>query len=206
MTASNKNTYSQKATLFPQKALRRRWRYSFYLLLLCLSFSNRAYSANGEEYRVKAIWLINLAKFVDLPKNDRETLTIGVVGKNRFGDILTSLEGKTILGKELNFRHFPSDADDIHDYLECSILFISSSEQDNYYRILPKLSGSGILTVGESNNFLNEGGMINFLIIKNRIRYEVNRKAVTDENLRISSKFLGRAYRVLSKSEEVDQP
>jgi hypothetical protein len=49
---------------------------------------------------------------------------------------------------------------------------------------------SGILTVGESDGFIELGGMIRFVQDRNRVRFQVNQDVAESEGLVISSKLL----------------
>jgi hypothetical protein len=70
----------------------------------------------------------------------------------------------------------------------CQILFISRSAPG----IASALRGlePGILTVGESDGFLEYGGMIRFVIAGQRVRFDINAGAAVAADLRISSQLL----------------
>jgi hypothetical protein len=73
-------------------------------------------------------------------------------------------------------------------------LFVSKSEKE-----APKLlagAGRNVLTVGETDSFLNDGGMINFVIDNRRVRFDINQKAVVNSALKLSSKLFNVARRV----------
>jgi hypothetical protein len=61
-----------------------------------------------------------------------------------------------------------------------------------------------VLTVGEQENFLENGGNINFLRIAGKIRFEINLDSVKDNNLKIRSKLLKLAKRVINKEAPKD--
>ena len=60
--------------------------------------------------------------------------------------------------------------------------------------------GHAILTVGESEGFAQEGGMIGFSLEENKIRFEINLEAVERANLRVSARLLALAKTVLGTS------
>jgi hypothetical protein len=47
-----------------------------------------------------------------------------------------------------------------------------------------------VLTVGESPDFLRQGGIINFVLEDGKVRFEINQDAATQADLRISSRLL----------------
>ncbi len=70
----------------------------------------------------------------------------------------------------------------------CQILFVSRPGKD-VPRILASL-GPGVLTVGEGENFVREGGMITFVIDGRHVRFRANQAAAEGAGLKLSSKLL----------------
>jgi len=164
------------------------------MFLLCAS----AGAQDASEYQVKAAFLYNFAKFVEWPASvsagPNAPLVIGVLGKDPFGgEIDRAVEGKTINGRRLMIRRFSS----LQAYQYCHILFVSSSERNNLPQIIATVRNSSVLTVSETDRFAHIGGIINFVTIENRIRFEINQAAAERAGLKISSKLLslGRVVR-----------
>jgi hypothetical protein len=88
------------------------------------------------------------------------------------------------------------------EYKGCHILFVSASEKAHLPEILNAVRDSAIVTVGETEQFLAQGGVINFTKKTNRIHLEINLDAARRANLKLSSKLLGVADVVLGKSVE----
>jgi len=61
------------------------------------------------------------------------------------------------------------------------------------------LKGSPILTIGESDGFLESGGIINFLMEDEKVRFEINNTAAKQARLKIRSKLLRLAQRVIEE-------
>jgi hypothetical protein len=79
----------------------------------------------------------------------------------------------------------------------CHILFIASSEAARLKQIFESLRGTKALTVGDTKGFVEQGGMINFVLENSRVQFEVNRKAAEQGGLKISSKLLSVAKLVV---------
>jgi len=141
------------------------------------------------EYAVKAAFLYHFAHFVDwsAPRPDPAAVTIGVLGKDPFGDLLdNAVVGKTVSGRRVTIRRFAS----IEALQPCDILFISSSEASRLPQVLSRVGKWSVLTVGEADRFARRGGMIGFFYEDSRVRLEVNVGAADAAGLRISSKLL----------------
>ena len=76
----------------------------------------------------------------------------------------------------------------------CHILFVGSAGES----ALPALTGlgQGVLTVGEGDGFLSQGGMISFIIDNRRVRFDIDLRAALRATLRLSSKLLSVARKV----------
>ena len=152
------------------------------------------------EYQIKAAFLFNFAKFVEWPPQafaeTNSPIVIGVLGKNVFG---TDLE-KTIRDKQVNNRSFKfknfTNFTSAAEATNCHILFISSSEKDNFAKIVQSLRQASVLTVSDTDGFIAAGGMINFTLEKAlngaaaKIRFEISDEAAKKAGLQVSSKLL----------------
>jgi hypothetical protein len=152
-----------------------------------------------DEYRVKAAFLYNFAKFVEWPPqaflSANTPLVICVLGQNPFGRSLDeAVDGKVVEDRKLVVRQFA----DIRQVSGCHILFVSSSERKYLRAILGDLKESGVLTVGETEGFTAEGGVITLWLEGDRVRFEINLDAASRQKLRISSRLLSLA-RIVKK-------
>ena len=143
---------------------------------------------NPLEYRVKAAFLFNFLKFVEWPESAPATASgtpwvLGVLGRDPFGGILAeTVRGKKVNGREVIVRHFAHPA----DIRDCHILFISSAE----FQHSGAFVHAGLLAVGESPGFLDAGGVINFYIEQDRVRFEISPAAARGAGLRIGAQLL----------------
>ena len=63
--------------------------------------------------------------------------------------------------------------------------------------VIAGLSGNGVLLVGESEHFAQEGGVIGFCLEQNKVRFEINVEAAGKAKLKISAKLLALAKTVI---------
>jgi hypothetical protein len=166
-------------------------RFALLLLLLALAGPAAAEDRTGLEYQVKAAFLFNFAKFVEWPadafEGPQDPVAICVVGKDPFGESLDSVvRGETVSGRPLVVRR-PRNPEEIR---ECQIIFLARSERAYQDDVLSFVEGASILTVGEDEGFLTDGGIIRFLLEKNRVRFDINLTAAETNRLKLSSKLL----------------
>lgn len=167
-------------------------------LVLLLILAERAWAAGSElEYKVKAAFLFNFAKFVEWPSDSfsapGEPVTLCILGDDPFGESLDAV----VRGESLNGRPFVVHRTrDLREARGCHVVFVPGSESRRHGEILATLRGTGVLTVGEGPGFLSEGGVIRFVLDQNRVRFEVNLDAAGAHRLRLSSKLLRLARRI----------
>lgn len=146
-------------------------------------------NASDLEYKVKAAFLYNFSKFIEWrePPPDGEPFVIGIVGADPFGDVLEQTVGeKTVNNRPLAVRRYAN----LKELRPCHILFVSASERGRLGPLLESVEGSGTLTISEIDSFANLGGMINFVIENNKVRFEINPEAVARAGLRVNAQLL----------------
>ena len=171
-------------------------------LLFVLLGTCFAQDTASNEYQVKAAYLFNFAKFVEWPtgafRSPTSPLVICVLGLNPFGsDLEGSIAGKTVGGHRLKISNLPHGL----DASSCQIVFIASSEKGQMREILQSLTGASVLTVGDTSGFTDDGGMINFVLEGDRVRFEANVDAADHAHLRLSARLLTVAKLVVGKSQ-----
>ena len=177
----------------------------------------RAESVLSPEYQIKAAFLFNFIKFVDWPEDkwaqDNETVTIGIIGEDPFDAIFEPLKSKQVKGKRVIVKHFAGFKElkktgrkdkaglrrQIEALRKCHVLFICSSEKDSLAEIIEALHGFHVLTVSETADFLETGGIINFLMKDKKVAFEINITAARQADLTIRSRFLRLAERVVEE-------
>jgi hypothetical protein len=150
-----------------------------------------AVAPSPSEYQIKAAFLYNFAKFVEWPAKalpeTSTSMTLCILGEDPFGtDLEQILDGKTVNDKSIVIKRFRG----IRGLEVCHILFISSSERHHLPEILDALREASMLTVGETERFAKLGGIINFTIEENKVRFEINVDAAGRAGLKISSRLL----------------
>ena len=147
-----------------------------------------------DEYQVKAAFLYNFAKFVEWPPSafasSSEPISICIAGQNPFGSALEDMvRGKVVGGRSFAVRSLT----DPQQAGKCQILFVGASERKRAWFLLDQINRTGILTVGEADEFTSIGGMVNLKLDGTRVRIQISLESAERANLKISSKLLGLA-------------
>jgi hypothetical protein len=154
------------------------------------------------EYRNKANFLATFPSFVDWPESAfplaQAPFLICVRGDFSFGTALAEFaRGASPHGRRVDGKWMHKD----QELRDCQIGFVSRSESKRYAKVLQAVDGTGVLTVGETPDFLAAGGIISFAVERELLQFEVNLVAADSARLKISSRLLTLARRLVNRAE-----
>ena len=143
------------------------------------------------EYRIKAAFLLNFCQFVTWPDTPPEKadapIILCAIGPHPFKRELETIAGKKVRGgRPLEIR-FASNMESISS---CHLLFVGKSDKKELSAIIAGAKTKPILTVGDMEDFACQGGIIAFVNVDGKIRFEINPKAADAAGLKISSQLL----------------
>lgn len=167
-------------------------------LLLCLALmtalagqpQHAQASDAGLEFKVKAAFLFNFARFVTWPPSKhpsgRSPIALCVLLPDSLGQALDdSISDKTIDGRPLEVKRSAR----VEDLGGCHIVYVGERDGLQQRAALAALAGRNIMTVYESD--LSEAkGVARFYLDQRKVRIEINRAAAEREGLQVSAKLL----------------
>jgi hypothetical protein len=160
------------------------------LLTLVSADVLRGQAPQSGEKAVKAAFLYNFTKFVEWPQSAFSDASAPFrvcvfVDPTFRHDVEEMLTGETISGRPL--RVITPEPSDVKG---CHLAYFGAGDADRRAPVLAAMRGVPILTVGEGARFLQQGGLISFVLEDNRVRFDVNKSAVDRAGLTVSSKLL----------------
>jgi len=167
--------------------------------LLCCTGTISGQSNASNQYKVKAAFLFHVAQFVEWPegtfRDANSPLVYCTVGTDPFQGMLdASFQGKTIGAHTLQVKHFK----EINEAQGCHVVFLGKpAKRKSIPNELASIKGSPVLTVGDTERFVDDSGMIGFCLEENKIGFEVNLDSAEKAHLKISAKLLALAKRVI---------
>ncbi|ANM31539.1 hypothetical protein ABI59_21195 [Acidobacteria bacterium Mor1] len=154
-------------------------------VLLCVPASPAA-DFDGAEYRVKAAFIYNFAKFTRWSE-DKSRLCVAVLDAPQFAETLSrTLEGKAVEG-------IPIDVKPVADpelLASCDLAFIPAARSSSYAAIVELLRDKPVFAVGDDPEFAEAGGLAAFYLADERVRFVLNRGTHRAGGLDISSQLL----------------
>lgn len=144
----------------------------------------------GTEYGIKAAYIFNFLKYIDWNEEKNpvsgDSIKIIVLGKYPFENAFDHLKGKTVRGKKL----YILKASSIDKLSACNILYVSNSEQKNLKKILKAVKNTGALTVGETEDFTRQKGMIGFFMEDESVKFAINPELCESEGIKLNPQLL----------------
>ncbi|HZP13872.1 MAG TPA: YfiR family protein [Nevskiaceae bacterium] len=142
------------------------------------------------EYRVKAAFVFNFARFVTWPASRFATpdapVEICVLGSQGFSEVLEeTVAGKTVGARSLHVKRVEQS----RELIECHVAYVMTDTSAQTERLLSQVAGHSVLTVYEASIAL-EGGVVRFYLEDRRVRFEINAAEAEREKLQVSSKLL----------------
>lgn len=164
----------------------------FFLFFACCVTSVK--SQPPLQYRIEAAFLFNFTKFIDWPETAFNSVNspfiIGILGDDPFGNFLDEIvKNEKINSHVIKVERYK----DVGSVAKCQILFVNSEMTEEVEEFLKNPKYQGILTVGNNNVFLKQGGIIRFYTEENKIRLEINIASAKAAQIAISSKLLALA-------------
>lgn len=173
------------------------------LLLFLLAYApwTGAEQRVAEEYTLKAAYLYNFAKFVKWPDEvwqGIDVINLCVFGEDPFGEALDKVRTRKAQGRSISVNLL---GDAVPQPGQCHILFISRDHSADWRTLRSEVSGYPMLTVSDMSGFIDETGMVGFVNVDQRIKFEVNLGSSKSVGLSISSFLLKLAKNVRSSAQ-----
>jgi len=170
------------------------------LLLLVMFFSvfssseSHSHSDSVSEYKIKAGFIYNFARFTQWPDKDKE-LRICIYGKDPFGYHIDQLESKTVSSKTISILR----TNIIDNIKNCHIVFlnIKTPDQRKFNKVLGTIKGSSILTMSDTKNAINYGVMVGFEIKNKKMSFDINYTSILASGLKIKPQLIKLAKKVI---------
>jgi hypothetical protein len=146
--------------------------------------------ATAKEAQIMAAFLYNFTKFVEWPAerfgDAADPIVLGIFGDSLIqAELVAVVSGRKVNGRELVVRRVAT----VIEVANAHVVFVGGAEESRFADVLPALNDWGVLTVGESKEFLDDGGMVRLFLEAQRLRFEINIPAAQRANLKISSQL-----------------
>ena len=157
------------------------------VVIALLSFPGWAQSANSmAEYRVKAAYIYNFAKYVDWPGDETKPFRVCTAGRDDLGGALAALDRRMAQGREIQVRRDVA----LDQLKECQIAFLGETESKLLPQVIRQLNGAPVLVVSDIRQSVDTGAHVLLAATDDRVEFDVNLASMQRANLKASSQML----------------
>lgn len=154
------------------------------LLISLIFFSGSVVGQERPAHEVYSMMVFNFTKYVQWPDHSGAgEFIIGVIGNNEMYNTLNTWYGGKPKGTKTYVIKKFNSSDEITD---CHVVFIDKSKSGEFESVNSKLKGKGALIITDKQGFGEKGSGINFKTVDNKLRFELNQKALETSNLKVS--------------------
>jgi hypothetical protein len=154
------------------------------LAIAAFLMSSSVFSQDRPVHEIYSMMVFNFTKYVQWPDHASSgEFVIGVVGNT---DIYNTLNGwyggkprgsKTYIVKKFNSAS---------EVTECHVLYIDKSKSSEFDNVNNRVKGKGTLVITDKSGLGVKGSSINFKTVDNKLKFELNQKAIEASNLKVS--------------------
>jgi hypothetical protein len=191
---NNQNAHEEAITLSinyadtQQKKRPVKWRYKAIIIINVLFFSHLYQAWAQNAYTVHANIIYHFTKYINWP-DEKKTgeFVIGVVGDTPLYDELKNFTSKrSAAGQPIVVKRFTSNSSSYN----CHILFVADESSSSIKRIAASTADTPTLLVTESEGLSRKGACINFVLVDDHLKLEINKTNITSRSLDIASELL----------------
>jgi hypothetical protein len=149
------------------------------------------------EPEIKAAFIYRFTQFVTWPDDafagTDAPFIVATVGDDSLSEALQrAMAGRVVNGRPIVVVHFAS----VDRIGHCHLLFVPASQQGSAPAILAKVGSAPVLTIGDGDAFMNQGGAIRLFVEDGRMKFELDPDVVTAARLKPGAQLMkvGRIY------------
>jgi hypothetical protein len=156
----------------------------FKAFVIAALIAGSAYAQDRPMHEVYSMMVFNFTKYVQWPDHTAGgEFVIGVIGNTEvYNTLSTWYAGKPRGSKTYVIKKF-TNAEEMTD---CHVVFIDRTKSGVFEDVNNKMKGKGTLIITDKNGLGEKGSGINFKTVDNKLKFELNQKAIEASNLKVS--------------------
>lgn len=171
------------------------------IALLCGATAGAQAVGTAPEQNIKAAYLYNFGAYVDWPAEvlpPDAPLTIAILENEPVAAALEQItRDRRVKGRSVRVRRLaPGESLD-----GVQMLFVGADGSAELSTLTAAARSRSVLVITESGEGLRQGSVINFVLVDDRVRFEISLDAADASRLAISSRLLAVAEHVLPRSQ-----
>lgn len=134
--------------------------------------------------KIKSIFIYNYTKYIEWPKDYREgNFIIGIIGNESLKkELIAMSEIKKVGDQKIEIIEFKPES-----IGKCNMLILSREKNAYFETVVKKIKGKPTLLITEGEGYASNGSCINFVVVNNRLKFEMNKKNIESRGLKLNS-------------------
>lgn len=159
------------------------------LIVLMAWFNNGLAQLAIEEENLVAALSLNILRFSTWPESATNAFNLCVYGDNVTKEAFSSLEAKTIGTRSLHVTPLAH----LIELDKCNALYINDVKANILSQLFNEIRKKPILTIGSTEAFADNGGMIGLRKINGKLAIDINLRVINESAIVVSSRLLSLA-------------
>ena len=137
-------------------------------------------------HEIHAAMIYNFMKYIQWPDDAGSDFVVGVLGEdNVFNTLKSYYDGKPKGTKKYSIRKLA----DVSEAAACQVVYIGKNKSRDFDNVKNAIAGKSVLTVTDSFNLGKKGSCINFKVIDDRLKFEINQASMTSASLKVAGQL-----------------
>jgi hypothetical protein len=144
-------------------------------------------TAFSQVEKFQAAYLFNFTRFIEWPSEFlSESFVIGVLGNDPvIKELQNAASTKTVYGKKIDILVFNS----VENIMPAHIVFVPNNQSEKLGSVAGKIGGQNTLLVSYDTKGIDNGSGINFILLDNKLQFEIKKSNITKYNLKVNSEL-----------------
>ena len=154
----------------------------FILLSMGLAFGQ----SEKPIHEIHAAMIYNFMKYIQWPDDGGTEFVVGVLGEdNVFNTLKNFYDGKPKGTKKYSIRKL----NDISEAASCQVVYIGKNKSREFDNVKNAIGSKSILTVTDSFNLGKKGSCINFKVVDEKLKFEINQASMNGASLKVAGQL-----------------
>jgi uncharacterized protein DUF4154 len=167
------------------------------LLLPAARGESKAPDGAVAESQIKAAFVCRFGNYIEWPATKAALDGAFVIGaltdRAGFDELTRAAAGRTVNGRPIVVRQLGAH-DDLDDV---SILYVARTHEARLAEMLAPIRQRPILTITETEEAFTAGSIVNFVVVEDKVRFDIALPAAEQSSLKISGRLLALARKVV---------
>ena len=166
----------------------KRFRVFFLLLVIPLAMGLQT-PPTDTNARIKSVFIYNFTRYIEWPADYKTgNFIINMYGTNAamLAELNTMAKTKTVGTQKIEIRNTTT----LDGIGKCNILYVTPDVTTPIADIIAKINGKSTLLVTEKPGYALKGAAINFIVVENKQKFELNKANAEKYNLKVSAQLI----------------